>query len=159
MIYERKGSLTGAYGSEEALSQHQQANLKKPALVLKSNVGRPNLDGHRLLFAACACLAGASLFGLLSVVVWTHHWQGKVQVTLDIDPSSTRNHDKWSSLAVVRGHPTDSFRGMRSKALIRIVCLYEDYQTTCEMILNTLHHGLLQDGVCLDFSDQSRACS
>lgn len=113
MIYERKGSLTAAYGSEEALVQHQQA--KRPPLVLKSNVGRRNLDGHRLLFAACACLAGASLFGLLSVIVWTHH--DKAQVTLEhdtqhTDPSSTSNHDKWSPSAVVLGPPTDSFRGM-----------------------------------------------
>ncbi|KZP06147.1 hypothetical protein FIBSPDRAFT_764866 [Athelia psychrophila] len=111
MIYERKGSLTAAYGSEEALVQHQQA--KRPPLVLKSNVGRRNLDGHRLLFAACACLAGASLFGLLSVIVWTHH--DKAQVTLEhdtqhTDPSSTSNHDKWSPSAVVLGPPTDSFR-------------------------------------------------
>ena len=54
---------------------------------LKSTLRWSNIDGRRLLFATCACLAAASLFGLLSVVIWTQHVKFHhdlyQQVTLD----------------------------------------------------------------------------
>ena len=34
----------------------------------------PMLKGRRLLFATCACLASASLCGLISIMIWTHQY-------------------------------------------------------------------------------------
>jgi len=70
------------------------------------------IKGRRLLFATCVCLAAASLFGLLSVMVWTH--QLKSQVVLDPDGGIPKladtepTLDKWSPLTVLRGPATDS---------------------------------------------------
>lgn len=93
--------------------------------IFKSGLRWSTLDGRRLLFGTCACLAAASLFGLISVMIWVN--QSKSQLTLNnqrphvettvpvtLPPTVTEPEpepDKWGPLAVLRGPPTESFRG------------------------------------------------
>lgn len=73
-------------GSEDHLLHHSGESAGSHSF-LKPTFRCTNINGRRLLFATCACLAAASLFGLLSVIIWTH--QAKFQqdlyqhVTLD----------------------------------------------------------------------------
>lgn len=120
MIHARKSQLEDD-GSDEALLQRRLSEDEKPSSVLKSTIRWSTLDGRRLLFATCACLAAVSLFGLFSVMIWTSQSKDQVSDTLERDAqhASTGTHtqekDKWSPEAVLLGPPTDSFRGMRSR--------------------------------------------
>lgn len=127
-----------------------------------------NVDGRRLLFATCACLAAASFFGLFSVMIWTQqakyqqdsyqqvkmdqeiphstvtatHWATQTEIQthttevtvtasaqLSIQTSNPESEAaKWRPEAVLKGPPTESFRGngrilrseeMESKPLFR----------------------------------------
>lgn len=109
-------------GVDEALLA---GNSSSP--IFRSSLRWSTLDGRRLLFATCACLAAASLFGLLSVMIWVN--QSKVHLTLDNERQHSEahvpnpnqistnitepepKHDKWGPLAALRGPPTASFRG------------------------------------------------
>ncbi|KIM88674.1 hypothetical protein PILCRDRAFT_813643 [Piloderma croceum F 1598] len=70
------------------------------------------IRGRRLLFATCACLAVASVSGLLLMVLWTN--QSKFQVAsdqkslhLEVETSKPKV-DKWGPLSVLRGPATES---------------------------------------------------
>ncbi|KAF7971400.1 hypothetical protein HWV62_21242 [Athelia sp. TMB] len=108
-MHARKGQ-SGDDGSDEALLHHLER--EKASAGPKSTSRLASLDGRRLLFATCACLAAASLFGLLSVMIWTN--QGKSQIMLEheahLDNPSSDNTEKWLPSAAVIGPPTHSFR-------------------------------------------------
>jgi len=73
------------------------------------------ISGGRLLFATCACLAAASLFGLLSVMIWTN--QSKFRILSDQEREIPRlvetrpKLDEWSPLNALKGAATDSLWG------------------------------------------------
>lgn len=75
--------------------------------LLKMGFRWSTIRGRRLLFATCACLAAASLFGLMSVMVWTN--QTKAQVSLDHEGQTSKpKPDEWGPLSVLQGPPTES---------------------------------------------------
>jgi len=83
--------------------------------MLKAGFRLWTIRGRRLLFATCACLAVASLSGLLLMVVWTN--QSKFQLAsrqtglhLEIETSKPKVN-KWSPLSVLRGPATESLWG------------------------------------------------
>lgn len=122
-------------GADEALLDKSGDNSGSSAPIFRSGL-RWSIDGRRLLFATCACLAAASLFGLLSVMIWVN--QSKSQRTLDnerqrfetIVPTNLPptvitepepEHDKWGPLAALRGPPTESFRGEFALKIYRVM--------------------------------------
>jgi hypothetical protein len=107
------------------------------------------IRGRRLLFATCACLAAASLFGLLSVMVWTN--QSEIQVVLDQEGQqfevSKSKPNEWSPLTVLRGPPTDSLWGGYHCTPSNPPKLINFWQTTCVTTQSISHRGLQQAGV------------
>lgn len=107
-------SQTDGDGSDETLLEHVET--EKPSSVLKSSIRWSTLDGRRLLFATCACLAAASLFGLLSVTIWTYQSKGgQIMIEHEVphgSSSSAHDQDRWLPSAVLLGPPTSSFKGM-----------------------------------------------
>lgn len=91
---ENQGALSQAMashkehdGSDEHLLHHSGESTSGGYSFLKPALRWTNVDGRRLLFATCACLTAASLFGLLSVMIWTqqskYQQDSYQQVTLD----------------------------------------------------------------------------
>jgi hypothetical protein len=97
---------------------HHSGDSASPSL-LKIGFRWSTIRGRRLLFATCACLATASLCGLLSVMIWTN--QSIHRVVLDQGGQqlevSKPKLDEWSPLTVLRGPPTDSLWGLYICAL------------------------------------------
>jgi len=116
-------------GVDEALLD-QGDRSRGGSSILKNGLRWSTLDGRRLLFATCACLAAASLFGLLSVMVWVNQSKSQVMMTHESHESHESQHlemihpattlppvsqlepkpDLWGPLAALRGPPTEGFR-------------------------------------------------
>lgn len=121
-------------GSDETLLHQHYSSERHAPSVLKTGLRWSTIDGRRLLFATCACLAAASLFGLFSVMIWTQQSKNQVYVDLSgqqtgtpvLEPPSEhtsepeREVDQWGPLSVLRGPPAESFRGQFSYAIYSI---------------------------------------
>jgi len=98
--------------SDEYLLPHRSPSPSPPSW--STGCRWLSMRGRRLLFATCTCLAAASLFGLLSLMVWSN--QSKSQVTLDhenqLSGISKPKIDEWGPLSVLRGPATDSLWGL-----------------------------------------------
>jgi hypothetical protein len=117
---------------------------------------RWSIRGRRILFATCACLAAASLFGLLTMMLWSS--QSKSQIPLDQEGQQSEiskpTVDEWSPLSVLRGPATESLWGGSKCASSNQLQSNAFWQITCAMIQSTSHHGLrlvgVRNSVCFD---------
>lgn len=127
----RKDSSSNEEGLDASLL-HQNGHSNSPHSYKKTSSRWSSIDGRRLLFATCACLAAASLFGLLSVMIWTQQYRYRDSIdqegphsqspAFDVsvpisnlplsEPEPEPKIDKWGPLSVLLGPPTESFRGM-----------------------------------------------
>jgi hypothetical protein len=144
---EPKKSSLNHDGSDEYLLHHSGDG--GASTVVKTGFRWSTISGRRLLFATCACLAAASLFGLMSIMVWTN--QSKSPVPLDQEGQqleiSKPTVDEWGPLSVLRGPPAESLWGASKCTPFAINQMNRSWQTTCATIQNIYHHGLLRAGV------------
>jgi hypothetical protein len=109
-----------------------------------------SIRGRRLLFATCACLAAASLFGLMTMMLWSY--QSKSQVVLDHESQlsgvAKPKVDEWGPLSVLRGPATDSLWGLSKCSPSNHLQLNNFWQIICKTTQSILHRGLRLAGVC-----------
>jgi len=121
--------------------------------ILKAGFRWPTVRGRRLLFAICACLAVASVSGLLLMMVLTN--LSKAQMALGQQARiSELQVDEWSPLSVLRGPATESLWGGFKCASSSQLQSNAFWQITCATTQSTSHHGLrlvgVRNSVCFD---------
>jgi hypothetical protein len=147
MIMDSKKSYPKDAEANGRPRRHSRSNSSSS--ILRSRFRWPVIKGRRLLFATCACLVAASLFGLLSGIVWTH--QLEPQFVLDKDGEIPKPPepipDKWSPLTVLRGPATESLWGASEHMLSSRPKLNSFEQTTYATTQSIYPRGRQQAGV------------